>query len=298
MLASLISERYAKALLRACQAEKALDAVGPQAAGLAAALAQAEGAARLLTDPFAEPEAKLAVLSGAFEGGPHPIFKAFLLAVLQQKRERFLPGILQAFAALRDEAEGRTEAAFGTARELPAGERQLLEKSLSQRLGREVTLKPYTDKELLGGAVLRVGDTVFDGSLRSRLQRLGQILREGQPPRPKGAPAGSAAGGAKTKPEAKGTKAEPAKAGKAGPSKPPKKTVTAGKKAAPKPKAAAKPAAKKKAQPKPAPAPKAAAKPAPKAKPAKADKADKAPKGKGASAAGKALAEKLLKKQF
>ncbi len=57
--------------------------------------------------------------------------------------------------------------------------RKLLESALSERLGRTVALEPYTDRQLLGGAVLRLGDAVFDGSLRSGLTRLGQQLRRG-----------------------------------------------------------------------------------------------------------------------
>ena len=233
MLATLIAERYAKALLRAAQAEKALAEVGPQADGLLQALTAAPGVDAFLRDPIALPEAKLAVMVSAFEGGPHPIFKSFLATVLDQKRERFLPLILGHFSALRDEAEGRSEALFGTARELPVAERKLLEDALSTRLKRTVTLKPYTDKALLGGAVLRLGDTVFDGSLRSRLKRLGQILAAGEPPRPKRAPLSSAKGGAKSKPEAKKptqSAKKKASAGKA--SKPSEKKVTTVKKKA------------------------------------------------------------------
>ena len=200
MLASLISERYAKALLRAAQAENALDAVGDQARGLALALGAADGADRFLADPVALATDKLKILEGAFEGGLHPLFKAFLKAVLHQKRERFLPRILVNFGALLDEAEGRVEAKFGTARSLTAPERAMLEGALSTNLGRQVTLKPYSDKSLLGGAVLRIGDTVYDASLRGRLGRLGRRLVQGPIARPR------AAAPAKTK------KAVPAKA--------------------------------------------------------------------------------------
>lgn len=201
MLSSIIAERYAKALLRAAQAEDALDAVGIQAQALAQALAGAEAAQRFLSDPVAMASDKLKVLESAFEGGLHPLVRAFLEAVLQQKRERFLPGILAAFNAYRDEAQGRVKASLGTARVLPAAERQLLEQGLSQRLGRQVSLAPYTDKALLGGAVLRVGDTIYDASLLGRLKKLGQLLAEGPPPRPKRAPLHSAGGGAKSKAE-------------------------------------------------------------------------------------------------
>jgi hypothetical protein len=110
--------------------------------------------------------------------------RAFLQTVLEHKRERYLPGILLAFSALVDEAEGRVKARLGTAKPLPAATRMLLESALSTRLGRTVSLEPYTDRKLLGGAVLRLGDTVFDGSLRSGLLRLGQQLRRAPLPRP------------------------------------------------------------------------------------------------------------------
>jgi F0F1-type ATP synthase delta subunit len=83
--------------------------VGEQAEGLRQAFAAAAGVDAFLRDPLSEPAAKLAVMASAFEGGPHPIFKSFLEAVLAQKRERFLPLILAHFGALRDEAEGRSE---------------------------------------------------------------------------------------------------------------------------------------------------------------------------------------------
>lgn len=253
MLNTLIAERYAKALLRAAQAEGALDDLGGQAQGLAQALQAAEGVGRFLADPVAEPQAKLAVLEAAFEGRPHALLRSFLQAVLAQKRERFLPLILAEFLRLRDEAQGRAQASLGTARPLAPAELKLLQDGLSRRLGRQITLKPYTERDLLGGAVLRLGDTVYDASLRGRLQRLGRLLSEAPLPKPKAAA-------------------------------PPAKPSKAKAKAKPKPKAkaaVAKPAAKKKAP--------AKAK-AVKVKPAKAVKIRP-------SAAGQALAAKLLKKK-
>lgn len=267
MLASLIAERYAKALLRAAQAEKALDVVGIQAQGLSQALQGAEGAQRFLADPTAEPGAKLAVMVAAFEGGPHAVFNSFLAAVLEHKRERFLPLILLSFIKLYDEAEGRGEGSLGTARPLAAGEVKLLEAELSRRLGRQVTLKPYTEKELLGGAVLRLGDTVYDASLSSRLKRLGQLLSEGP---------------AVTAPSSR-LKAKAKKVSSA--AKPKAKAKT---KPKTKPKAKAKLKAKAKSKLKPASKPKASVK----AKSASKPKAAKSRSNSG----GQALAAKLLKK--
>jgi F-type H+-transporting ATPase subunit delta len=214
MLASLIAERYAKALLRAAEAEKALPQVGEQADALRAALASAQGAQSFLGDPIAEPQEKLKVLTELFGAAVHPVFKAFLLAVLEQNREVFLPVILRAFCELRDGVEGRATVHYGTAHTLPAGDRKVLEETLGKRLGRTVILEPYTDPRIIGGAVLKIGDTVYDGSLRSRLDKLGRLLAEGPPPRPSRASSPSAgdAASAKTEIRRSPAKAEPAKA--------------------------------------------------------------------------------------
>lgn len=218
MLATLIAERYAKALLTAAQNERALSVVGGQVHALSGALQGAEGATAFLADPLAGGEAKLKVLSAAFGEAPHPLMKAFLQTVLEHKRERYLPGILDAFVALMDEAEGRVNATLGTAKPLPVATRKLLENALSQRLGRKVALEPYTDRALLGGAVLRMGDTVFDGSLRSSLNRLGQDLRKAPVIKATKAPA--------KKPAAKKAPVKKAAAKKATPKKAVAKKIT------------------------------------------------------------------------
>jgi F-type H+-transporting ATPase subunit delta len=225
MLASLIAERYAKALLRAAQAQGSLADIGAQAETLRLGLVSAESAAAFLGDPLAQPQGKLEILSGIFEGGAHPILKAFLLAVLEQKRERFLPAILHKFAELRDEAEGRSTGSLGTARPLAPAERKLLEATLSRRLGRAVALVPYTDKGLLGGAVLKLGDTVFDGTLRMRLAKLGRLLAQGAQP---SAPSAGRAKAPSTRGKAAAPKAKPS----GGPKKkaaPKRKTAKKGK---------------------------------------------------------------------
>ena len=89
-------------------------------------------------------------------------------------------GLLTEIAALyeiqRRAAEGSVQAEMVSA--YPASEAQQAEviASLSKRLGREVELKCSTDADLLGGAIIRAGDLVIDGSVRGKLQSLGTAL--------------------------------------------------------------------------------------------------------------------------
>jgi F-type H+-transporting ATPase subunit delta len=83
-----------------------------------------------------------------------------------------LPDIAQRYEALRGEAESRVAAHVTAAVELDATPRQRLSDSLRRRLERDIELHCDVDPALIGGAVIRAGDRVIDGSLRGRLARL------------------------------------------------------------------------------------------------------------------------------
>ncbi len=199
MLADLVAQRYSRALLRACGTGTALREVAPQAAALKAA-AEREGIASFLGDPVVDGKDKLAALEEAFGGGLHPLMRSFLAAVVGNKRGRFLGRILEEFGRLVDEAEGRLRAELRSARSLKPEELKLLGAELGRRTGREVVLTAVREPGLIGGAVLRIGDRVHDGSVRGALERLRVALKAPAPPR-RAAPAETksvAKGGAKS----------------------------------------------------------------------------------------------------
>lgn len=87
-----------------------------------------------------------------------------------------LPDVAHRFEALRAEAESRVDAFVTSAVELDEGQRERLGASLQKRLQREVRLHCDVDPALIGGAVVRAGDLVIDGSLHGRLTRLASRL--------------------------------------------------------------------------------------------------------------------------
>lgn len=92
------------------------------------------------------------------------------------RRLQVLPEIAQSYENLRAEAEGMVEAEIHSP--FPVSEAQLssIAAALKVRLGREVALKSVTDASLLGGAIIRAGDLVIDGSVRGRLEKLATAL--------------------------------------------------------------------------------------------------------------------------
>jgi len=100
----------------------------------------------------------------------------FIRVLAANGRLKLLPEIAAMYEIKRRDAEGTVQAEMVTA--YPASESQQTEiiASLRKRLGREVELSCSTDAGLLGGAIIRAGDLVIDGSVRGKLQRLGTAL--------------------------------------------------------------------------------------------------------------------------
>jgi F-type H+-transporting ATPase subunit delta len=95
-----------------------------------------------------------------------------VLTLAQNRRLALLPEIATLFNALKDEAEGIVDVTVTAATDLDAKQRQTLTAALTRRLQREVRLHSKVDAALIGGAVIRAGDLVIDGSLRTRLERM------------------------------------------------------------------------------------------------------------------------------
>jgi F-type H+-transporting ATPase subunit delta len=95
------------------------------------------------------------------------------VAVLIDKRRiKFLADIVAQFAKELNERLGFAEADITTARELTANERGELERDLAKVTGKNIRARYSEDKALLGGAVARVGSTVYDGSVKGQFEKI------------------------------------------------------------------------------------------------------------------------------
>jgi F-type H+-transporting ATPase subunit delta len=105
-----------------------------------------------------------------------PGFRQFLVVLGENRRMPLLPEIAGLFDELRAEAEKVVKATITSAQVLDAAELAKLTDSLRKRFGREVEVSTAVDAALIGGAVIDAGDVVIDGSLRTKLARLGAAL--------------------------------------------------------------------------------------------------------------------------
>lgn len=170
-----IARPYARAAFEEARATRQL----PAWSEALRAAAQVVGDARvkpLLDNPRVTP-AELAGLVGGIAGaalGEHGA--NFVAQLAENHRLGLLPEIAALFDTLKDAAEGVADVTLTSATGLDAAHQERLVAALERRLNRKVRLHCATDPALVGGAVLRTGDLVIDGSLRSRLERIAYEL--------------------------------------------------------------------------------------------------------------------------
>ena len=100
----------------------------------------------------------------------------FIAVVIDHRRIKFLQSIVQQLERELNQRMGFTEAQIISARELSEPERRALETQVEKLTRRKVRARYAQDRSLLGGAVVRVGSTIYDGSVRGRLQRIRQAI--------------------------------------------------------------------------------------------------------------------------
>ena len=126
---------------------------------------------KFLTELFASADGEKSVLAGGSQHGQN-----FLKLLLEYGRVDVLPEIAEHFDALKAKVENVVDVTVTSATSLDASQKQAIVDALRKRLGREVRLEAQMDENLIGGAVIRAGDVVIDGSLRARLQSLSNAL--------------------------------------------------------------------------------------------------------------------------
>ncbi len=178
---ALYALRYARALEQVTRSQQLdTDAAQRQMRDFADLLAGSRELREVLMDPSIANEQKLKVLDAiAGRLGMYPVVRNFLAVVVDHQRLHELDEILTEYAAIADQGSGLTEVEITTARPIGAEERATLEGRASE-LARGRIRTTYTeDADLLGGAILKIGSTVYDGSLRGQLAGLQERLAEG-----------------------------------------------------------------------------------------------------------------------
>ena len=179
MTARAAARRYARALFDVVAGQRGdFEWAGRDLASFAALLQEHAALARVLGNP-AIPAARKrsaveALLSSA--GGAMPPVAKLLLLLAGQDRLRLVPDIADAYEQRLMDHRKIVRAEVVTAVEMSPDRMRALEQSLARATGRQVQLSARVDPGLVGGAVTRIGSTVYDGSVATQLRRLKEQL--------------------------------------------------------------------------------------------------------------------------
>lgn len=174
-----LARPYARAAFEAARDDDAL-ARWSEALGLASDIAATEEMHYLAGDPRVGGDRLLELFAGVNKDSGKDSFddsfENFLRVVITNGRLELLPEIAIQYEQRRREAEQRIRVEVFSARPMDDKQSSELAKRLEERFGREVEMHVEIDESLIGGAVIRAGDQVIDGSVRGRLEQLGRRI--------------------------------------------------------------------------------------------------------------------------
>ena len=179
-----VARPYAQAAFEVAQQTNALAELSESFAAAKALMADGQ-VAEFMSRPKLTDEQRLTFLQGLFAalvrkgsvfagGSEHGT--NFLKLLLENDRVPVLPEIADQFEALKADVENTVDAVITSAAPLSSGQQQEMAAALRKKLGRDVRVSTQIDENLIGGAVIRAGDVVIDGSLRARLSGLANAL--------------------------------------------------------------------------------------------------------------------------
>ena len=173
-----VAGRYARALFIVTERRRETERALEQIQDVREVLASGSKVGGYLASPGLRLADKRAAIKQTLGPVVLPIVVVFVDLLLRKKRLREFPGVVQEFEALVEKQQGIQRAQVVSAVSLDGAETKRLHAALEKRTGMKIRLTAAIDPNLLGGALVRIGDHVVDRSVRTLLERVGQQLSE------------------------------------------------------------------------------------------------------------------------
>ena len=174
-----VAANYAETLVDLARRAGDLQGWGAMIDEVAAAIDGDERLRRFLESPRVSARQKNEVIGKAFADRLPRLFVRFLQAVVSQRRQHLIGEIAREYHAIVDGIEGRVHAEVTVAQPAEQELAESIVQQLSRVLGKTVVPHFHVRPDILGGTIVRVGDTVMDGSVRRRLAKLRSMMLRG-----------------------------------------------------------------------------------------------------------------------
>jgi F-type H+-transporting ATPase subunit delta len=173
-----LAQVYARSLFEVAREQRKLDELREQVGQFADALDDHRELAVFFFSPYFSTEEKQAALGRVLDGAD-PILLNFLKLLIENHRMPVIFRIRQEYERLWDEENRTLPVEITSAIELDEATTESVGRRIGERAGRKVTLAARVDPDILGGIIIRIGNSILDASIRNRLEQLRRHVAQG-----------------------------------------------------------------------------------------------------------------------
>lgn len=180
MSTNAIAKRYAKALVQIGSEAGSVEGFNVELSRFSAVLTDSRELSAIFANPAYGIEEKKEILKDLVgKLSISPMISNLLMLLLERSRISVLPQIAESYGVFADELSGVIRPTLSSGLPLDAAQVEEIRGALAKSTGKKVELKVVVDPALIGGVVTQIGDKVFDGSVRTQLANIQDILQKG-----------------------------------------------------------------------------------------------------------------------
>lgn len=178
-MSEVVARRYAKALFEVASEQKCVDLIEKDLKQINDTFVVSPELTRLFSHPAFGAEQKKELAAKVFKG-LNKYTSNLVCLLIDRHREAVLHDIFEEFKSLANEAKGVAEAIVTTAFHLEASDKEQLLATFEPIVGKKMEIVEKVDSDILGGVIVQIGDRLYDGSLRTKLNRFQERLKRTQ----------------------------------------------------------------------------------------------------------------------
>jgi F-type H+-transporting ATPase subunit delta len=171
-----VAKRYARALFEVAKERGMIDRIEAELNDIVGAIKGNADLSKILLHPHISADAKKELAKELFHAHIAAETKNFLDIVIENGRESDLTGIAAAYVKLANEERGIADAIVTTAKPLSEAEQAELAEKFGKLINKQLRIQTVIDPSILGGVVVKIGDRLYDGSIKSKLEHFAHQL--------------------------------------------------------------------------------------------------------------------------